>query len=159
MPAPQGHRNPFEMKRIAEYRKLLEAPATATLKELNTLYKSWMKKHHPDRFLDEAEKKQAEETSQKVIEAYKFLESIHPETHEKNGEDFAKTTATMITNWQFKAQVLTLYFGDGSEYEFFGVPHKLYNKFITTDGTVRFVKRHIIGTYPHRKASSAKVTE
>ena len=96
------------MKRIAEYRKLLEAPATATLKELNTLYKSWMKKHHPDRFLDEAEKKQAEETSQKVIEAYKFLESIHPETHEKNGEDFAKTTATMITNWQFKAQVLSL---------------------------------------------------
>ena len=147
------------MKRITEYRKLLEAPATASLKELNTLYKSWMKKHHPDRFLDEAEKKQAEETSQKVIAAYKFLESIHPETHEKNSEDFAKTTATMITNWQFKAQVLTLYFGDGSEYEFFGVPHKLYNKFITTDGTVRFVKRHIIGTYPHRKASSAKVVE
>jgi molecular chaperone HscB len=147
------------MKRITESRKLLEAPANATLKELNTLYKTWMKKHHPDRFQDEAEKAEAEVISQRVIEAYKFLESIHPETHEKNAADFEKTLASMITNWGFKGQVLTIFFGDGSEYEFFGVPHKVYNKFMTTDGTVRFLKRNVIGVYPHRKASGAKVVE
>jgi molecular chaperone HscB len=147
------------MKRITEYRKLLEVSADVTLKELSTHYKGLMKKHHPDRFQDETQRKEAEEVSQRLIEAYKFLESIHPETHEKNHEDLTKTTASMISNWQFKAQVLTLYFGDGSEYEFFGVPAKLYNKFITTDGTVRFVRRHIIGTYPHRRVSGPKAAE
>lgn len=147
------------MKRITDSRKLLDAPANATLKDLNTLYKGLMKKHHPDRFQDEAEKAQAEATSQQVIEAYKFLESIHPETHAKNTEAFEKTLTSMIANWQYKNQVLTIFFGDGSEYEFFGVPPKVYNKFRTTDGTVRFLKRNVIGEYPQRKASGAKAVE
>jgi DnaJ-class molecular chaperone len=147
------------MKRITEYRKLLEVSADVTLKELSTHYKGLMKKHHPDRFQDETLKKEAEETSQRLIEAYKFLESIHPETHVKQHEDMTKTMASMIANWEFKAQVLTLYFGDGSAYEFFGVPAKLYNKFITTDGTARFVRRNILGTYPHRRVSGATAKE
>lgn len=144
------------MKRINESSRLLGAPPKATLKELNDLYKGCMKKHHPDRFPDERMKAEAETISQELIAAYKFLESIHPETHARNAEEFARTAGSMIANWQFKAQVLTLWFGDGSEYEFFGVPPKVYNKFITTDGTMRFVRRHMIGTYPYRKVSGAK---
>jgi curved DNA-binding protein CbpA len=147
------------MKRIAESRRLLAATPQDTLKELSALYKGLMKKHHPDRFQDTAQKTEAEAQSQKVITAYKFLESIHPETHAKNIEEFEKNLASMIANWRYKGQVLTIVFGNGSEYEFFGVPPKVYNKFTTTDGTVRFLKRNVIGAYAYRKASGAKEVE
>ena len=147
------------MKRITESRKLLNAPVGCTLKELNTLYKGLMKQHHPDRVLDEALKKEAEETSQRLISAYKFLESIHPETHAANAEEFEKTVASIISDWHYKSMTLHVTFGDGSVYEFYGVPQNTYNKFVNTDGNTRFAKRHIFGSYTHRKVSGAKEKE
>ncbi len=147
------------MKRITESRKLLNAPVGATLKELNTLYKGLMKQHHPDRVLDETLKKQAEETSQRLISAYKFLESIHPETHATNAEEFEKTVASIISDWHYKSMTLHVTFGDGSVYEFYGVPQNTYNKFLNTDGNTRFAKRHIFGSFTHRKVSGAKEKE
>ncbi len=38
------------MKRIVEYRKLLNVDKTVTLKELKTIYRNAMKESHPDKF-------------------------------------------------------------------------------------------------------------
>ena len=68
------------MKKITDYRKLLEVNKDAELQELKTVYRSLMKTWHPDRFQDsEEDKLAAEEKSKAVIEAYHFLVSIAPE--------------------------------------------------------------------------------
>jgi curved DNA-binding protein CbpA len=147
------------MKKISDSRKLLGATSATTLKELNTLYKGLMKTHHPDRFQEEAQRLEAENTSQQVITAYKFLESIHPETHAANAEAFEKTVASNLTNWHYKHMTLHVTFGDGSVYEFYGVPPNMYNKFVNTDGNTRFAKRHIFGGFTYRKVSGATSPE
>ena len=73
------------MKRVVEYRKLLEVDKNVTLKELKTIYRNSMKDSHPDKFVnDEAGKLAAEERSKEIIGAYHFLVSISNETLEKN---------------------------------------------------------------------------
>ena len=143
------------MKEIIESRKLLGATPGLTLKELNALYKGLMKQHHPDRFQDEAQRQEAEAMSQRIIAAYKLLEGLHPETQEARAEEFERTLSSGIANWQYKGQLLTLKFGDGSEHAFYGVANKTYNKFVNTDATPRFVRRHLIGAHPQRKVTSA----
>ncbi len=143
------------MKKILENRKLLGATPATTLKELSLLYKGLMKSHHPDKVQDETLRHEAEDTSKRVIEAYKFLESIHPETHAANTEEFEKTVASNITNWHYKSITLHVTFGDGSVFEFYGVPQNIYNKFQKSDGNTRFAKRHIFGNFTHRKVSGA----
>lgn len=141
------------MKKINDSRKLLGASGTTSLKELNTLYKGLMKSHHPDRFPgDEQKRQEAEEFSKHLIDAYKFLESIHPETHAKDRENFEATVASNISNWHYKSLTLHITFGDGSNYEFYGVPQKVYNKFVATDGNTRFARRHIFDVFTQRKA-------
>lgn len=145
------------MKKILDSRRLLGSTAKSDLKELATLYKSLMKKHHPDKFTDEAEKAEAETTSTRIIDAYHFLVSIAPETHETNKEEYETlTSASPISNWQYKAQVLLVYFADGTEYEYFGVPQNVYNKFIAADGNLRFARRHIFHSYTRRRVKKAK---
>ncbi|MBK6626186.1 MAG: KTSC domain-containing protein [Flavobacteriales bacterium] len=143
------------MKEIAESRALLGATADLSLKELNGLYKGLMKQHHPDRFTDEAERSAAEAMSQRIIAAYKLLEGLHPETRAARAEEFERTLASGIAGWQYKGRVLSLTFGDGSEHVFVGVPANTYNKFVGTDATPRFVRRHLIGAFPQRRVSSA----
>jgi molecular chaperone HscB len=147
------------MKEITESRKLLGALPGMTLKELDGLYKGLMKKHHPDRFQDDGERQEAEVVSQKIITAYKFLVGIHPETHASREEDMERTMASGITNWQYKAQVLQLDFGDGSKHAFYGVPVKAYNKFVGSDGTPRFVRRHLVGAYPQLRVNGPSPVE
>lgn len=145
-----------EMKRIADNRRLLGTPPNYSLKELNTLYKGLMKAHHPDRFPgDEAKRGEAEELSKKLIEAYKFLESIHPETHDKDREGFERTMASHIADWQYKGLTLNITFGDGTSYEFYGVQPKVYNKFVAVEGNTRFARRHIFGAHQYRKVANA----
>ena len=143
------------MKEIIESRKLLGATPGLTLKELSALYKGLMKQHHPDRFQDEEQRQEAEAMSQRIIAAYKLLEGLHPETQEARAEEFERTLSSGIANWQYKGQMLTVRFGDGSEHAFYGVANKLYNKFVNTDATPRFVRRHLIGAHPQRKVTSA----
>ncbi|MBK9419464.1 MAG: KTSC domain-containing protein [Flavobacteriales bacterium] len=146
------------MKKITDSRKLIGATSTTGLKELSTLYKGLMKTHHPDRFpADEEKRHEAEEFSKHLIDAYKFLESIHPETHAVNAEDFEATVASNIRDWHYKSLTLHVTFGNGSKYEFYGVQPKLYNKFVATDGNTRFAKRHIFGECAHRKVTGATV--
>jgi hypothetical protein len=146
------------MKKISDSRKLLGATSATNLKELNGLYKSLMKAHHPDRFPnDEAKRHEAEELSKHLIDAYKFLESIHPETHVLNAESFEASLASNIRDWHYKSLTLHVTFGNGSTYEFYGVPQKTYNKFVATDGNTRFAKRHIFGACTFRRTAAAPV--
>lgn len=143
-------------KKILDSRTLLSATAKTDLKELNVLYKGLMKKHHPDRFQNESERGQAEETSKHIIDAYHFLVSIHPETHTLNKEEFERTaTSSVITDWRYKSMTLHLYFGDGSEYEYFGVPQNVYNKFVNNNGNLRFARRHILTMFTYRRVKKA----
>lgn len=85
------------MKKIAEYRKLLDVDKNATLKDLKNIYRNTMKDTHPDKFInDEAGKLEAEEKSKSVIEAYHFLVSINEETQEKYKEEYADTISNSI---------------------------------------------------------------
>jgi hypothetical protein len=43
------------MKRVVEYRKLLEVDKNVTLKELKTIYRNSMKDAHPDKFVNDPE--------------------------------------------------------------------------------------------------------
>ena len=43
------------MKKIAEYRKLLEVDHKVTLKELKNIYRNVMKDTHPDKFINDEE--------------------------------------------------------------------------------------------------------
>lgn len=147
------------MKKISDSRKLLGATSSTTLKELNSLYKALMKKHHPDRFQDEALRQEAEATSQHVIECYKFLESIHPETHAANAAEFDRSVASNIKNWHYQHQTLHIDFGDGSTYEFYSVDPKTYNKFTQADGSTRFARRHIFPGRTFRRVSGPKTTD
>lgn len=144
------------MKKIADSRKLIGATATTSLKELNGLYKGLMKTHHPDRFPnDEAKRHEAEEFSKHLIDAYKFLESIHPETHAANAEAFEADVASNIRDWHYRALTLHITFGNGSTYEFYGLPQKTYNKFVAVDGNTRFARRHIFDAFVHRRTGGA----
>src|ERR1700712_5227173 len=104
------------MKKIVDYRKLLEVNKDAELQELKVVYRSLMKTWHPDKFQDSAEEKlEAEEKSKTIIEAYHFLVSIAPETLNQSITEYSNTTANAgILDFEYKQQVLKVYFADES---------------------------------------------
>jgi curved DNA-binding protein CbpA len=140
------------MKKIIDYRKLLGVNKDAELQELKTVYRSFMKTWHPDKFQDNADAKlEAEEKSKTIIEAYHFLVSIAPETLQQSAEEYSNTTAgSGILDFEYKQQVLKIYFADGNTYEYFDVPKEVYRKLINADSPGRFARRHIFNTYVYR---------
>ena len=117
------------MKKIVEYRKLLDVTKAATLKELKTIYRNSMKECHPDTCTTDEEQLAAEDKSKAIIEAYHFLVSIAPETAEKNLSEYTKTTTgSGILEFYYENQALYINFVDGSSYEYFGVPKAVYIK-------------------------------
>jgi curved DNA-binding protein CbpA len=140
------------MKKIVDYRKLLGVNKDTELQELKTIYRSLMKTWHPDKFQDSAEAKlEAEEKSKIIIEAYHFLVSIAPETLQQSAEEYSNTTAgSGILDFEYKQQVLKIYFADGNTYEYFDVPKEVYRKLINADSPGRFARRHIFNTYVYR---------
>jgi DnaJ-class molecular chaperone len=147
------------MKKIVDYRKLLDVSKDATLQDLKTVYRSLMKTWHPDRFLDEAEKLDAEGKSKAMIEAYHFLVSIAPETRAQTINEYTQTTTTAgLQDFDFKSQVLTVTFTDGNIYEYFDVPKAVYVKFINSDSPGRFARRHIFSNYVYRSTSRLVAT-
>lgn len=143
------------MKKIVEFRKLLEVNETASLLELKNSYRSMMKNWHPDKFQDnEASKLEAEEKSKAIIEAYHFLVSIAPETRSQTFAEYTLTTTTSaIADFEYKSQILKVSFMDGSEYEYFGVPKAVYVKLVNADSPGRFARRHIYNAYVYRSTS------
>ena len=145
------------MKKIIEYRKLLGVEKTASLKELKAIYRNFMKDWHPDRIQDNHETKlEAEEKSKAFIEAYHFLVSIAPETHEQELEKYTEViTSSKIINFQYKGQTLQLNFADGSTYEYFSLPKNIYGKLASSDTPDRFARRHIYHSFIYRRVNKA----
>jgi len=142
------------MKKLGEYRKLLEVDKNVTLKELKTIYRNVMKDTHPDKFInDEEGKQEAEEKSKSIIEAYHFLVSINPETQEKYKEEYTETTTTSnIQDFYLEKSILTVQHLNGNIYEYLGVPRNTYIKMVNADSPSRFARRHIYGSFVYRKA-------
>ena len=148
------------MKKITDYRKLLEVGKDAELQELKTVYRSLMKTWHPDKYQESAELKlEAEEKSKTIIEAYHFLVSIAPETLKSTEAEYGITTANSgILDFEYKSQVLKISFSDGSVYEYFDVPKEVYRKLINADSPGRFARRHIFNAYVYRSLSKLVAT-
>ena len=148
------------MKKIVDYRKLLNVSEAAELSELKTVYRSMMKTWHPDRFIDNADSRlEAEEKSKTIIEAYHFLVSIAPETRSQSYADYILTTTTSnIADFDYKSQVLSVSFLDGNCYEYFDVPKAVYIKFINADSPGRFARRHIFSNYIYRSTNKLAAT-
>jgi hypothetical protein len=143
----------MNMKKIVEYRKLLDVTKAATLKELKTIYRNSMKDCHPDTCTTDEERHAAEDRSKAIIEAYHFLVSVAPETLEKTKAEYTLTTTTSgILDFYMENQALYINFVDGSSYEYFGVPKAVYIKMVNADSQPRFARRHIYGTYLYRSA-------
>lgn len=145
------------MKRVVEYRKLLEVDKNVTLKELKTIYRNAMKDAHPDKFVnDEAGKIATEERSKEIIGAYHFLVSIAAETVEKNLPEYQETiNNSAILEFYLEKQTLYITHLNGISYEYIGVPKNIYIKMINAESPNRFAKRHIYGNYIYRKSGEA----
>lgn len=148
------------MKKIVDYRKLLNVNEAVELQELKTIYRGLMKTWHPDKFQDDAESKlEAEEKSKTIIEAYHFLVSIAPETRNQSFAEYTITTTTSnMADFEYKSQVLTVSFLDGNTYEYFDVPKEVYRKLINADSPGRFARRHIFNEYVYRSVSKLVAT-
>ena len=144
------------MKKIAEYRKLLNVERTVALKELKTIYRNSMKECHPDKFQNDPQGQlEAEEKSRQVIEAYHFLVSINPETIDHQRPEFQETIATCsITDYVYDTARLKVSFSNGSVYEFISVPKAVYVKMVNADSPGRFAKRHVFSEFPYRKVTN-----
>ncbi len=143
------------MKRIIEYRRLLDITPNADLTELKSTYRNLIKEWHPDKYVaDDERKAEAEHRSKHIIEAYHFLVSISPETQAFNLEGYTQTTNTSgIDDYSYKGQTLKITFQDGSVYEYFGIPKHIYNKFVNSSTLLRFARRHIFYSYTYRNVS------
>lgn len=145
------------MKKIADYRKLLGVDKTADLKELKSVYRTFMKDWHPDKFQEDNDAKlEAEEKSKGFIEAYHFLVSIAPETQEQKLEEYTTViTSSKLVDFQYKSQTLQMNFADGSAYEYFDLPKNIYNKLINSITPDRFARRHIYHSFVYRRVMKA----
>jgi DnaJ-class molecular chaperone len=147
------------MKKIVDFRRLLEVTEKATLAELKSVYRSLMKTYHPDKFPEGEERTSAEHTSKSMIEAYHFLVSIAPETRDQSLQAYTETTTNSnIQDFEFKSQVLTVEFLDGNTYEYFDVPKAIYVKLVNADSRGRFARRHIFTSYVYRSTSRLVAT-
>lgn len=147
------------MKKIVDYRKLLEVSEDATLQELKTVYRNLMKTWHPDKFQDPVEKHNAENNTTKMIEAYHFLVSIAPETRQQSLPEYQETiNNSNISDFEYKSQVLKVEFFDGNVYEYFDVPKAIYVKLVNADSRGRFARRHIFNEFVYRSTSKLVAT-
>jgi hypothetical protein len=144
------------MKKIIGYRKLLGVNENISLQDLKLIYRNMMKNWHPDKLQDntDEEKRLADAKSKHIIEAYHFLVSIAPETRQQSIEEYTKTTAAAITNFEYKAETLQINFLDGSAYEYFGVPKAIYVKLVNAPAPARFARRHIYSSFAYRSCKA-----
>ncbi len=146
------------MKRINQYKKLFKVEGTIDLKELKKTYRGLVKEYHPDKFQNENEKEEAGIKSLEVIDGYHFLVSIAPETKESNSEEYTSTILeSQVADFQHKSMRLEVTFTDGNTYEYFGVNHKLFNKFAGSKSLNNFGRRNIFNSFIYRKIKKAEV--
>lgn len=153
--------NQYPMKKITEYRKLLNVNAAASNAELKSAYRALVKEWHPDRHLpDSAEHREAEAKSKAIIEAYHFLLSIAPETKAAALPAYTETVNTSaLTKIDFENGILTISFADGSAYEYFGVPKTAYQNLVYAPAPTRYARRHIVHQFLYRQVSKKEFVE
>lgn len=144
----------ISMKRINEYKKLLNIEQGSDLKTLKASYRSLVKEWHPDKFQEgDKEAANAEVKSRQIIDAYHFMVSIAPETKAANLEEYNNTISnSCITDYKHKGLLLEVSFLDGATYEYFGVSKNVYSKLINSDKQLRFARRNIFNSYLYRKS-------
>jgi DnaJ-class molecular chaperone len=149
------------MKKIVAARKLLGVEGEATLSEMKSIYRTFMKEWHPDKIQDNpVAKTEAEEKSKAFIEAYHLLVSVAPETHELQREQYEQTmSASRLIDFQYKGSTLEINFADGSSYEYFGLPKSVFNNLVNSNAPDRFARRHIYHSYVYRQATKAMAVE
>lgn len=149
------------MKRIASYKKLFNIEEEITLTQLKSTYRKLVKEWHPDKFReDDPLKQEAEIKSTEIIDAYHFLVSIAPETHEQTKEVYLETISTsVIADFHYKGLTLKVTFHNGAVYEFFGVQQNNYKKFVQAPSPERFARRHIFNAHLYRNVSKAEVAQ
>ena len=147
------------MKRIIEFKKLFNIEGEINLGELKITYRNLIKEWHPDKFVENDDKKvEAESKSKTIIEAYNFLVSISPETKSMELEEYTLTANTSgIDGFVYKGQALKITFLNGSVYEYFGVPKNIYTKLVNSPIQSRFARRHIFHSFVYRNISKSMV--
>ncbi len=142
------------MKRITEYKKMFSVEKEIELKFLKSTYRNLVKEWHPDKFQEgDVKREEAEIKSRQIIDGYHFLVSIAPETIKANIEEYTETTTNSgIADYQHKGLLLEITFLDGTTYEYFGVPKRVFIKMVNSDKIYRFAKRNIFNTYLYRKS-------
>lgn len=146
------------MKRINQYKKLFKVEGSIDLKDLKKTYRGLVKEYHPDKFQDELEKEEAGVKSLEIIDGYHFLVSIAPETKESNSEQYTSTISeSQVVDFQHKSMRLEVTFTDGNTYEYFGVNHKLFNKFSGSKSLNNFGRRNIFNSFTYRKIKKADI--
>ena len=146
------------MKRIKEYKKLFKVEGAINLKELKTAYRGLVKEWHPDKFQEQEKKDEADVMSTQIIDGYHFLVSIAPETKEANLEEYSSTISeSKVADFQHKSMRLEVTFTDGNTYEYFGVNHKLFNKFAASKSLNNFGRRNIFNSFTYRKIKKADI--
>ena len=146
------------MKRIKQYKKLFKIEGAIDLKELKSSYRKLVKEWHPDKFLEEAKKEEAEIVSTQIIDGYHFLVSIAPETKEANLDAYKTTISEFqVADWHHKSMLLEVTFTDGNKYEYFGVSKILFGKFVNAKSMNNFGKRNIFNSFTYRKSMKASV--
>ena len=146
------------MKRIKQYQKLFNIEGAIDLKELKSSYRKLVKEWHPDKFLEEAKKEEAEIVSTQIIDGYHFLVSIAPETKEANLNAYKTTISEFqVADWHHKSMLLEVTFTDGNKYEYFGVSKILFGKFVNAKSMNNFGKRNIFNSFTYRKSMKASV--
>jgi DnaJ-class molecular chaperone len=146
------------MKRVNQYKKLFKVEGAINLKELKKTYRGLVKEWHPDKFQDEVEKEEAGVKSLEIIDGYHFLVSISPETKEANLDEYVVTISqSQVADYQHKSMRLEVTFTDGNTYEYFGVNHKLFLKFLNSKSLNNFGKRNIFNSFLYRKIKKADI--
>lgn len=145
------------MKKIIEARKLLGVEKDVELKDLKSIYRTFIKDWHPDKIQDNEEaKREAEEKSKAFIEAYHLLVSVAPETHAQQAAQYEEMiNSSRMVDFMYKSQTLQINFADGSCYEYFSVPKSTFDKFSSSNTPDRFARRHIYHSFVYRKVSKA----
>ena len=153
-----GNFKSVKMKRIKAYKKLFNVEGAIDLKELKITYRNLVKEWHPDKFLEEEKKAEAEIVSTKIIDGYHFLVSIAPETKENNSEAYKKTiTEFQVADWHHKSMLLEVTFTDGNTYEYFGISKILFGKYVNAKSMNNFGKRNIYNSFLYRKSKKASI--
>ncbi len=148
------------MKRINEYKKLLNVEGEINLRELKRSYRTLIKEWHPDKVRDESKREEAETNSLKIIDGYHFLVSIAPETKVAKLEEYQTTLKeSKIADYDHKSMLMKVTFTDGVTYEYFGVNKNLFNKFHKAANQANFARRNIFNSFIYRKASKGTEKE